>query len=364
MFHKNSKSISSYKFQINKTKLTIPSIYQNDKLYDFDNTVWGCYYYCFLFLEGLLVSLSKKAIRVFRLQYKNKKRKFFYFFQIFKQLEKNKKRKILLFLFFQAILKKRRKVTLVFLKKKKKFYFKRWRVAKTTTIFYNSLHGKLNLFFNVQQQFFCFIPLNLFFRQGFRQKFRCFKKKMKTKLFIKNSKIIFLKFFLLKNYFERFFFNRFNIKFYFFDSNNAMKQFFLYQKNISAIYRTKLFGRKNTRDFIFKKLLLVSNAAYFFNDASILVRQLSERLTKIRKHKFALRQYFKALYATLPINPAILGINITLYGKLNGKRRTKKATVLFGKVKVVQTLSNNVTYSSINVPSYTGIFGLHLCFVY
>jgi hypothetical protein len=177
---------------------------------------------------------------------------------------------------------------------------------------------------------------------------------------------MYLKIFLLKHYLERIFFLFFciKLKIYFLDINNVFKRSFLFQKNLAILLKSRVFNFYLQKDFIFKKLIFMANAAYYFNDPCLLIRQLSERLTKIRKHKYAITQYFKALYAALPINPAILGISILICGKINGKRRTKSRKLSLGKPKAVQTIGNNVSYAYTNVPSYTGAFGLHVWYIY
>jgi hypothetical protein len=80
MFHKNSKSISTYKFQLNKTKTTSPVILQNTKLYNLNLNHLFIYYYYSQIILTLVQLLSKKSKQIFRNSYKNKKRRYNFFF--------------------------------------------------------------------------------------------------------------------------------------------------------------------------------------------------------------------------------------------------------------------------------------------
>jgi hypothetical protein len=222
----------------------------------------------------------------------------------------------------------------------------------------------------LQQKIVLFIPTSFLYRSGYLKKILISPKRKKLKkkkyFLLKKTKIMYLKIFLLKHYLERIFFFFFflKLKIYFLDINNVLKKSFLFQKNLANLVNSRSFNYYLQKDFIFKKLLFMANAAYYFNDPHLLIRQLSERLTKIRKHKYAISQYFKALYAALPINPTILGVSVLICGKINGKRRTKSRKLFLGKPKAVQTIGNHVSYAYTNVPSYTGAFGLHVWYVY
>jgi hypothetical protein len=272
----------------------------------------------------------------------------------------------LFFLIYNSIRKKKKKKFVKILKYKLKYRFKLWRIEKKTNILYNMQLGKTFLLKSLNQQLILYFPIVLLYRNGYLPKKLIFVKKKKRKKFFKKSKIIYLKLFLLKNFLERYFlyFEKVNLSLYFIDTNAIMQNSLLHQKNLLSLNTTKLFGRKLKKDFIFKKLIFIANAAYYLNDPILMLRQLSERLTKLRKHKFALKQYFKTLYATRPINPAILGVHILLCGKFNGKRRTKSTKFRLGKPKAVQTLSNAVSYAYTSVPTYTGIFGMHIWYIF
>jgi hypothetical protein len=177
MFHKNSKAISSYKFQINKTKVTYPSIFQNSVLYNVDLNSLFQYYYYSRVIEGLITLLSKKSKKLFRSQYKNKKRKYLFLFSSFNKLLLRKKKKIIFFLFGLKLKKKRRKKKIMFFKKKRKYRFKILRIRRKKNILYNSQIGKIILYMLLYQKFIAFIPTSLLYRKGYLKKVLVLKKK-------------------------------------------------------------------------------------------------------------------------------------------------------------------------------------------
>ena len=128
MFHKNSKAISPFKYRLGVSQLwRIDSAYMDKKI---NNRRFYVRLFILICLESLFSNLTRGAKKIFRLRFKNKKRKFNNFFHLLQRLKpetfKNfgvlykvyKKRKIL----------QKRRISLI--KNKFKYRFKLWRLKK------------------------------------------------------------------------------------------------------------------------------------------------------------------------------------------------------------------------------------------
>lgn len=366
MFHKNKKAINLLKFQLNKTQNFFPNYLQNNQLYNINLLFLFTQYYISNFVALFLNGLNKKSKSILRSTLKKKKRKYHYFLSLL-QIHKIKKlNKIKLILLLMKLKKKKCYRYIRLIKKKSKYKFKVQKLLKKTSILYNSQSGCFQFFLTTQNKIVICLPTSILLRSGYILKKRFFWKTKKVKkIKVSKMKIIFLKLFFFKYVLEKLFslLHSIKLQIFFLDSTYGLIQSYLHYTQIRTILKSNVFGKHVRHDFIFKKLLFMTNSAYYFNDTTLLLNQLAERLTKIYKHKYAINQFKKALYAPMPINSNILGIHILICGKINAKRRTKTQKFFFGVTKKVQTIANSISYNMISVPSYTGIFGLHVWFV-
>jgi ribosomal protein S3 len=116
-------------------------------------------------------------------------------------------------------------------------------------------------------------------------------------------------------------------------------------------------------DFFYNKIKLLSLIAFTLNDVRLLLQQFSERLTKIYKHKYALKQFLEFCQKINIININNYGIKVLIYGKINAKTRSKKAVIFYSKKPTTHTICNSLEYNYITAYTYTGTFGIHIWFV-
>lgn len=362
MFHKNSKAISPLKYRLGITELSSLGSYSSKK--KIQNIYFFNFFFIFIFLDSIINLLYKTSYKLFRFQLKNKKRKLLFMYNKFLNMSPVVLKKILLSVSIRNRIRNKR---ILFLKKKKKYRYKQFFFKSKFNLLYNGVCGQSRIFPTNLKSYNIYVPISLMHKTGFFSLKRCLLlKKKKKSIFIKKAKISYLKLLILKLFMEQFFFSFLNltVNLFFIDSffSNKLSKYF--NKNIKYILKKFCKRRYIKKDLVFKKLLYTTNAAYLFNDPKMLAVQLAERLTKIKKHKIATKQFQKALYAAMPINAAISGIRILICGKIGAKTRTKTMIIRYGLPIKVQSLANNINYSYIESHSYTGVFGIHVWFLF
>jgi hypothetical protein len=362
MFHKNSKAISPLKYRLGINELWFFGSFSNKSI--INNTHFFNFFFISLFLECIINLLYKKSHKLFRFQVQNKKRKLLFLYKKLSILAPVTFKKIILKLLIRKRLKKRR---ILFLKKTNKYRSKQFFFKKKYNSLYNGVCGQPTIILNNLKQYIIYLPIAIMQKSGFSAIKRTFYlKKTNSLVFIKKAKISFLKLFFLKLFIESFLFSYLQIiiNLNFIDNYFLNKLSKYFNKNVK--YMIKKFCKKRyiKKDLVFKKLLYTTNAAYFFNDPKMLAIQLAERLTKIKLHKIATKQFHKALYAAMPINAALSGIRILICGKIGAKTRTKTMTIKYGLPIKVQSLANNINYAYVESQSYTGVFGIHVWFLF
>ncbi len=363
MFHKNSKAIAPLKYRLGISELWSFGSYTTKKKI---NNI-HIYNLLFLttFLDSIINLLFKTSHKLFRFQIQNKKRKLIFLYKKLLTFSRYNFTKILLKL---KIRRKLRIKRILYIKKKKKYRSKQFFFKKRYNFLYNGMCGQTQIVFNNLKHYTCYVPLALMQKTGLFSIKKSFyiKKRNRGYIFIKKAKISYLKFLIFKLFIEKFFLSNLNIviNIIFIDSYFTQKVSKYFNKNIKNMIKKFCKKRYIKKDLVLKKLLYTTNAAFFFNDPKMLAVQLAERLTKIKLHKIATKQFKKALYAALPINASLAGIRVLICGKLNAKRRTKTMTIRYGLPIRVQSVSSNLNYAYIESQSYTGVFGIHVWFLF
>lgn len=360
------KEISVYKYKLGKVKIWSLINFKKQTFLMYNSL--KNYLYIKFFLEIFFFLLTRISKNFFRYFYIDKKRKFLYLFKFFllnKYFLKSKK-----FLFFKQILKKSKLQNIKILKKKFKFRFKFYRIK--SKFFFNNILNILSFFLkNSILYVYCNIALI------FKKKYFSFLKIRKKKkfLFLKRKKLILLQLFLLKIFLEKYFFlkKQLYIKFYFYNFNNykaflLLKFPILYllflkklKKNNKKFKIKSFFLKKN--DFFFNKLNILTSIAFNLSDIKLLILQFCERITKIHKHKYAIKQINEFCQKLNIFNINNFGIKILIQGKINAKTRTKKVLIKYCKESAVFSLVNILDYCYFTAFTYTGVFGVHIWLV-
>lgn len=362
MFHKNSKAISPLKYRLGISELwSFGSYTSKNKLNNF--LIFNLFFMT-IFLEAIINLLYKTSHKLFRFQIKNKKRKLLYLYKKLLSYSPSSFKKILLKIKIRKRLRKRR---ILFIKRKHKYRSKQFFYKKRYNVLYNGTCGQPQLLSTNLNQFVLYVPIAIMQKSGLSSIKNFFYTKRNTKsVFIKKAKISYLKFLIFKLFIEQFFFSYLNIiiNVVFIDNYFTQKVSKYFNKNVKAMIKKFCRKRSKKKDLVLKKLLYTTNAAYFFNDPRMLAMQLAERITKIKLHKIATKQIKRSLYAAMPINASLSGIRVLICGKINAKPRTKTMTIRYGLPIKVQSVSNNLNYAYVESQSYTGVFGIHVWFLF
>jgi hypothetical protein len=191
------------------------------------------------------------------------------------------------------------------------------------------------------------------------RKFYKYSFSKKKKIFLKKSKLQFLRIFLMKIILERLL-----QKIYKFPIICNFRHLMIMPKKLVRLRSTQgtiieqfFFFAK---DQLFRKSVGVFTFGFYYGQSNIIAQQFAIRLTRTRTHWRTLKQLQQLLHNLRLILPETSGFQIDIYGKIGAKTRTKFFRITSGKLPKVQTLAMRVNYTFQECRSFTGIFGIHV----
>ena len=215
----------------------------------------------------------------------------------------------------------------------------------------------IDMFSQDNYNFFYFFLRLIFFRFRLRRKLWKFDYLYFFKRVKRFYRQLILSFFLIK--LESFFVSKLNFPLSFFWKNYADSILIYPFVRLLYVYRRRLRRRyKGMRFFLktYKYLLLF----FLFKDVALLGKLLTFLFSKTRKHRKVLKFLVNLLKFFWRFFPKLKILHFCLSGRFNGKERTLRRWVRFGKHLKVQSFGESIQYFIQRIITPYGSLGLQI----